>query len=327
MRRRFSDAIVARAADPTVVFLTGDLGYMALEPVRDALGARFLNAGVAEQNMVSVAAGLARTGLRPWVYSIAPFLYARPFEQVRNDVCLHRLPVRLVGNGGGYGYGVMGATHHALEDYGTLLTLEGMTVLVPVFGPDVAPAVARADGLPGPSYLRLGLAEEPTGSEVPPFAPWRRVVAGDGPVVLACGPIAGTLLAPLRDRPKAARPRLWVVSELPLTALPTAFLDDLREADRLVVVEEHVAHGGVGQALALALAKAGATPSQFEHRHALGYPSGRYGSQKWHRAECALDVASVLAFLDDPSQPYRTVGSPPVSRRFPTHDVPKAEAT
>jgi hypothetical protein len=140
MRRRFADAIVALAGDPTLAFLTGDLGYMALEPVRDALGTRFLNAGVAEQNMISVAAGLARTGLRPWAYSIAPFLYARPFEQVRNDVCLHRLPVRLAGNGGGYGYGVMGATHHALEDYGALLTLDAMTVLVPAFGADVATA-------------------------------------------------------------------------------------------------------------------------------------------------------------------------------------------
>ena len=69
---------------------------------------RFINAGVAEQNMVAVAAGLARGGLRPWVYSIAPFCYARPFEQIRNDVCLHDLPVTLVGNGGGYGYGVDG---------------------------------------------------------------------------------------------------------------------------------------------------------------------------------------------------------------------------
>jgi transketolase len=299
MRRRFSDAIVALAGDPTLAFLTGDLGYMALEPVRNALGIRFLNAGVAEQNMISVAAGLARAGLRPWAYSIAPFLYARPFEQVRNDVCLHRLPVRLVGNGGGYGYGVMGATHHALEDYGALLTLDAMTVLVPAFGADVAPAVTRAHVLSGPSYLRLGLAEEPSGSEVPPFAPWRRVVAGDGPVVLACGPIAGTLLAPLQAFEKARRPRLWVVSELPVTTLPLDFLDDLRAADHLIVAEEHVAHGGVGQAVALALAKAGATPSRVAHRHAVGYPSGRYGSQKWHRAECGLDVTSLLALFDE----------------------------
>ena len=85
------------------------MGYQALEPLRESLGERFINAGVAEQNMVSVAAGLAKTGLQPWVYSIAPFVYARPFEQIRNDVCLHDLPVRLVGNGGGYAYGVMGS--------------------------------------------------------------------------------------------------------------------------------------------------------------------------------------------------------------------------
>ena len=123
MRNAFCQALVEAASRAEFVFLTGDLGFRALEPLRDALGSRFINAGVAEQNMVSVAAGLARSGLRPWVYSIAPFVYARPFEQIRNDVCLHRLPVVLVGNGGGYGYGVMGATHHALEDYGSLLCL------------------------------------------------------------------------------------------------------------------------------------------------------------------------------------------------------------
>ncbi len=104
-----------------MVFLTGDLGFMALEPLRDRLGDRFINCGVAEQNMVTVAAGLAKEGFDVWVYSIAPFCYARALEQIRNDVCLHGLPVRVLGNGGGYGYGVMGPTHHALEDYGILL--------------------------------------------------------------------------------------------------------------------------------------------------------------------------------------------------------------
>src|SRR5205807_8814210 len=98
MRNAFCQSLVSQAERPEFVFLTGDLGFKALEPLRDALGSRFLNAGVAEQNMVSVAAGLARTGLRPWAYSIAPFVYARPFEQIRNDVCLHKLPGVLVGN-------------------------------------------------------------------------------------------------------------------------------------------------------------------------------------------------------------------------------------
>ena len=84
------------------------------------MGERFINAGVAEQNMVGGGGGLAQNGPASLGYSIAPFLYARAFEQIRNDVCLHNLPVVLVGNGGGYGYGVMGSTHHALEDYGVL---------------------------------------------------------------------------------------------------------------------------------------------------------------------------------------------------------------
>ena len=106
--------------------------------------------------MVSVAAGLARSGFRPWVYSIAPFVYARPYEQVRNDVCLHRLPVVLVGNGGGYGYGVMGASHHALEDYGALLCLQHMRAYVPAFDQDVAAQVQVLFAIDHPAYLRLG---------------------------------------------------------------------------------------------------------------------------------------------------------------------------
>ncbi len=124
MRNVLCSALVEQAARPDFVFLTGDLGYNALEPLRAAMGERFINAGVAEQNMVSVAAGLSATKLNAWTYSIAPFLYSRPFEQIRNDVCLHDLPVKLVGNGGGYAYGVMGAMRtHARGLRQTLLTL------------------------------------------------------------------------------------------------------------------------------------------------------------------------------------------------------------
>src|SRR3954469_24236661 len=152
--------MVHAAANSDLVFLTGDLGFRALEPLRDRLGDRFINVGVAEQNMVSLAAGLARSGLRPWAYSIAPFIYARPYEQIRNDVCLHNLPVRLVGNGGGDGDGAMGATHHALEDYGALLSLQNITAFVPAFAQDVVDSVRKLSEFPHPAYLRLGLAEE-----------------------------------------------------------------------------------------------------------------------------------------------------------------------
>src|SRR5579864_7783679 len=118
MRKAFCRTLLEFAADPEMIFLTGDLGFMALEPLQEAMGERFINAGVAEQNMITVAAALARQKFDVWAYSIASFCYARPFEQIRNDISFHKLPVKLVGNGGGYGYGIQGPTHHAIEDYG-----------------------------------------------------------------------------------------------------------------------------------------------------------------------------------------------------------------
>jgi transketolase len=297
MRNEFCSSLVAIADDPSFVFLTGDLGFKALEPLRDAAGSRFINAGVAEQNMVSVAAGLAQTGLRPWVYSIAPFVYARPYEQIRNDVCIHNLPVKLVGNGGGYGYGVMGSTHHALEDYGALLCLPNMHVFVPAFAADVPAIVHKLLDFPYPAYFRLGAAEEPKDMELPPYAPWRKLLSGGGPTMLAVGPLVGPVLTAARELDDAHRPDLWVLGELPLHDVPAEFLADLERSDHLFVIEEHVIQGGVGQILAHHLLTHGHAPRQFTHRAALGYVSGLYGSQKFHRAECGLDAQSIIRGL------------------------------
>lgn len=297
MRRVLCQALVNSAARPEFVFLTGDLGFMALEPLRTALGPRFINAGVAEQNMVSVAAGMARIGLRPWAYSIAPFLYARPFEQIRNDVCFHDLPVVLVGNGGGYGYGVMGPTHHGLEDYGVLLCLPLLRAFVPAFKADVPILVERLFAWPHPAYLRLGAAEEPADLVLPAYAPWRKLLSGAGPTVLVIGPLAGGLLTVVRELPPAVRPDLWVLSELPPNGVPPAFLADLQRSDVLWVIEEHVAHGGAGQWLAHRLVTEGRAPRRLVHRAARGYPSGRYGSQPFHRRESGLDPSSIVTDL------------------------------
>jgi transketolase len=294
MRAELCAALVARADRPEMVFLTGDLGFMALEPLRDRMGDRFINCGIGEQNMVSVAAALAREGLEPWVYSIAPFCYARAFEQIRNDVCLHGLPVHLLGNGGGYGYGVMGATHHALEDYGILLTLPGMAAFVPAFNEDVAAVVEQAAAFAGPSYIRLGRGELPTGVAAPTYAPWRRLAEGSGPVMVVTGPLAGTAMTALQDLGDAD-PTLWVVSELPLAVAPPPepFAAQVADAGRLCVIEEHVGHGGLGAMLATWTLESGIALRCFRHLHAQGYPSGLYGSQAFHRRESGLDAASI----------------------------------
>lgn len=300
MRTQFCDAMLERAAArPEMLFLTGDLGFMALERLQRQMGPRFINAGVAEQNMMSVAAGLSREGFDVWVYSIAPFCYARPFEQIRNDVAFHRLPVRLVGNGGGYGYGVMGPTHHAIEDYGVLLCLPNMSAYVPVFDQDLDAVVARLGQSPHPGYLRLGRGEAPRSFDVPAYAPWRQLTRGEGPVVIAVGPLAGSYIEAFERLPSARRPRLWAVSELPLAINPLpALLDEqIRAADVLCVAEEHVRHGGFGSDLALHLAGLGTSPRRFVHLSAKAHHFERYGSQAYMRRQSGLDPASALAAL------------------------------
>jgi transketolase len=282
--------MMLRSNDPSLVFLTGDLGYQALEPLRAVLGERFINAGVAEQNMVSVAAGLARSGLRPWVYSIAPFLYARAFEQIRNDAALHHLPVRLVGNGGGYGYGVMGPTHHALEDYGILSALETMLCLVPAFDSDVEDVLLMAEDHEGPAWIRLGRGELPAGAEAPPtFTPWRCHRVGVGTVVISVGPIAGTVLATLADTAAS----LWTLGVFPVPTPPNVLLSAIN-GRRLVIVEEHRPANGAGPQIAHQLALLGVHPTEFVHLHA-GATSRGYGSQTWLRSQVGLDGPSIRA--------------------------------
>lgn len=306
MRKAFTEAILKYLSSDLSVFLTGDLGFMALEGVREAMGARFINAGVAEQNMISVAAGLAKTGLSVWVYSIAPFCYARPFEQIRNDVCLHTLPVRLVGNGGGYGYGVMGSTHHALEDYGVLLTLPGMRAFIPAFDCDLDPVIDRMEGeRERPAYLRLGLCELPGGFVPLPYAPWRLLLHGKGPAVVAMGPLAGNIVKSLMGLDEDLRPDLWVVTELPLRAedIPVDFVASLANRPGLWVVEEHVPQGSFGRMLASWVLEAAIPVRDFRHFAAKGYPSRRMGSQAFHRKESGIDGDSLLRALLDRGQP------------------------
>jgi transketolase len=237
--------------------------------------------------------------LRPWVYSIASFLFARPYEQIQNDVCMHDLPVRLVANGGGYNYGVMGATHHALADYGAMLCLPHMHAFVPAFAADVPVIVERLASFPHPAYLRLGRCELPADFALPSYAPWRQLLRGDGATVLVAGPLAGSILDAARRLPASQRPNFWVVTELPIEpeSIPVEFLHQLRQSGRLLVAEEHIAHGGVGQLLARLLLQLNVPLARFTHRSAAGYPSGSYGSQRFHRKESALDPESIIAEL------------------------------
>lgn len=282
------------ATDPKAMFVTGDLGYSALEHIASRYGRRFLNAGVAEQNMVGVSAGLALAGMRPWVYSIAPFATYRCLEQIRNDVCLHRLPVRIVGNGGGYTYGIMGATHHALEDLAALRPLPNMRLFFPCSNDHVAAAVAQISELSGPSYLRLAISPYTT-----PLAPLseqpqtltRQYAARRDPratSVTVVGIGHGVQIA-LRALASGGLDRenvdVFGVARFPwdFTA-DVALQRSVLESGNVISVEEHYADGGMGESLRAAL-----PPTRSFRILAASYsPEQRYGSPAFHLQQCGL---------------------------------------
>ncbi len=298
MRKEFSAAIEKLAlADESIVFITGDLGYNALENLQEKLGKRFINAGVAEQNMVGVAAGMAYKGYKVFCYSIAPFVVYRCLEQFRNDACLHNLPVFLVGNGGGYGYGIMGSTHHAIEDLACLSSLQNVKTWIPAFSDEVEPVLTQIVHEKRPAYLRLGVG---------PLTPEGAVLSGSlkkvvhtpnaQTAIIALGPIAANVLKALQEPELQANCSVYTALSLPLQLTDTT-LQELRQAENILVVEEHVSIGGLGQQLSVKLLETGIHPQRFQSLSAQGYPNGLYGSQQYHQTQSGLDVKNIVNVL------------------------------
>lgn len=250
MRGAFVDAMTElAAADERVWLLTGDLGFTVFEQFRERFADRFVNVGVAEQNMTGIAAGLALSGKIVFTYSIANFPTLRCLEQIRNDVCYHRLNVNIVAVGGGLIYGPLGYTHHALEDLAILPALPDLTVVAPGDPAQARLATLALAARPGPSYLRLGRAGETRVHERDPdFAIGvpLRVRAGDDVALVAVGGILANVVA-------AADQLAQVGVAARVVSLHTLAPFDVRALERAVagvrrvfVVAEHLRTGMAG---------------------------------------------------------------------------------
>ena len=247
------------AADPAVHLLTSDTGFHVFDELRREYAARFLNVGIAEAALISVAAGLARAGRQVFVYGIAPFVTMRCFEQIRVDLCYPRLPVKIVGVGAGLTYGPAGPTHHAIEDIAVMSALPNMTVICPGDPVETRRAVEASVALAGPCYLRLGKSGEPRvhPGELPDFAPGRgiRLRCGRGLAVLATGSLLATACeACVRLGAAGLDPEL--ISMHTVKPLDRALLlDAARRCAWVATVEEHSVVGGLGAAVAAVLAE------------------------------------------------------------------------
>lgn len=251
--------------------LTGDLGYAALEPFREEFPDRFLNLGVAEQNLVGFAAGMALSGKIPIVYSIAAFVTLKSIEQIRNDVCYQNLNVKIVGVGSGLTYSQYGATHHSLEDIALMRVLPNMKVICPGDPLEVEGAVGAILADPGPCYLRLGAKGEPRiHQESVDFRLGKGMIIkeGKGVALIACGNILANVIEAwgyLKEQ--GLNPR--VISMPTIKPLDENLLEDtFSKFQHIFTIEEHSLIGGLGSAVAELVAERDRKPFSF-HRIAL----------------------------------------------------------
>jgi transketolase len=250
MRTAFIDSLIECARQhPNVFLVVGDLGYSVVEAFAKEFPERFLNAGVAEQNMTGLAAGLASEGWHVFTYSIANFPTLRCYEQIRNDVCYHRLPVTVVAVGAGLAYGNLGYSHHGLQDIAVMRALPGLLVLSPADPGETGAAVRYLCENRGPSYLRIGKAGEPRLHEnIAHLSPTPiEVCASDsGLAIAATGSVLSVAIEASR-RLEQTGTGASVFSCPWLKPLDTENLAPLWRHRALITLEEHVLDGGFGE--------------------------------------------------------------------------------
>jgi transketolase len=284
MRKAFVETLTGLAArDPRILLLTADLGYMALEPFAEAYPGRFLNVGVAEQNMVGLATGLAEAGFIPFVYSINPFAVLRPYEFIRNGPIQHRLPVRIVGVGGGLEYGTNGLSHYGLEDVAVMRAQPGITVIAPADAGQTRSAVAASWNLPGPVYYRLGKDDK---AIVPglegrfELGRLQRIREGSDLLVIAMGSVATDAAAAVQElATRGVSCSLAIIAHV--SPAPAEELAELLARHRVTLtVEAHYRVGGVGSLVAEVIAERG-LGCQLVRCGVASLQSGITGSQRY----------------------------------------------
>lgn len=303
MRNTFIRCLADYARDDEkVILITADLGYSVLEEFEREFPKRFYNVGIAEQNAVSVAAGLAMSGKTVFVYSIVPFITMRCFEQVRVDLAYQQTNVKLVGVGGGLSYGPAGATHHSIEDIAIMRSLPNMKVVCPGDPHEVEALLPQIARDPGPVYIRLGKNGEPRlhppGKAIPiGKAVNMRDLGADFAMLTTSNMLEQSIDVVDRLAEKGLRGSLYSVPTV--KPLDTELLKTLVEKKLpIFTLEEHSRIGGLGGAVAEAVSGM-KTPVRVVR---IGLPdaySHYVGSQTFLRGKLGIDSESVVRLIQE----------------------------
>jgi transketolase len=298
MRNAFADELTKLGdEDSRIVMLSGDIGNRLFDKFKANHAARFFNCGVAEANMMGVAAGLAMNGLRPVAYTIAPFVTTRCLEQIRTDVCYHEAPVTIVAVGAGLAYSGLGPTHQACEDIAFLRALPNMVVICPGDAYEVRSALRAAMKQDRPAYIRLGKKGEPLVHRGPldDFQIGKAITIADGKDV--CLLSTGNILPEAIEAAQKLEQQgisAAVVSFHTVKPLDEDCLEQVFDRFALVAtLEEHSLIGGFGAAVAEWLVDSRTRPRQFIR---FGTPDAFFkksGEQEYAREELGLTARHI----------------------------------
>lgn len=255
MRNHVIDTITKLAeTDERIMIVNGDLGFGVLEGFRDKFPDRYLNAGIAEQNMTSVAAGLALEGNMVFTYSIGNFPTLRCIEQIRNDICYHNANVKVLAVGGGFPYGDLGMSHHATEDIAMMRALPNMKVYVPADAVEAVACLMEAYSFEGPAYIRMARGKEPNQHGEEEIFDVNKVIDiqgyGDTVTILTTGTVLSEAVK-LIDILKNKNIDAHIYSCPCIKPIDCQSIGDLsKKCTLMVTMEDHNIIGGLGGAVA-----------------------------------------------------------------------------
>jgi transketolase len=238
--------------DESVYFLTGDLGYSVLEEIEKEFSKRFINVGIAEQNLIGIASGLALSGKKVYVYSIIPFITMRCYEQIRNDICYHNLNITILGVGAGLSYGVLGPTHFALEDMAIMKVLPNMTIFSPADETEAVLGIKELYKAQKPVYFRIGKKQEPVVYEKPynlKISKGNIITKGKDITIFSTGPILSEVIKAVNIL-KSKRISACLIDIHTIKPIDkNLIVQESKFKKHVFIIEEHSAIGGLGSAV------------------------------------------------------------------------------
>ncbi len=313
MRDAYISALYDLAAENRAILaLVADNGAIVYDKYRKDFPGRFINFGIAEANMVSVAAGLASCGKIPFCYTISNFLVMRAYEQIRNDVCMQKMNVKLVGIGAGFIYSNLGPTHHGIEDVSLMMTLPDMTILQPADPLETKNVTIAAAKIEGPVYIRIPGSRTPAiYTQDYDFKVGKGVVLQEGSdvCVISSGNIIHEVLTAVKEaRSNGTNARLINLHTLkPIDK--EIIIAGAKETGAVLTVEEHTLNGGLGSIIGTLLAESGLTV-KFKRLGLDKFPTG-YGSyeeMKEMNGLSCIDIARQIINLSSAAKKERILG-------------------